>query len=156
MKDEIKYKPIGIIHTPFKNKDDVPSSTRLGKDIKGTVEVKPELVDGLKDLHGFSHIMLIFNFHESKGFKLYAKPPLDDVKRSLFATRSPARPNPIGISIVKLEKIEGNIIHISNLDMLDGTPLLDIKPYIPHWEPNDQIKIGWLEGKINIKPTNDL
>ena len=151
MNDEIRFKPIGVIRTPYKNKKDVPSSTRLGKGVKGTVEIKPELVDGLKDLHGFSHIVLVFHLHESKGFNLFAKPPLDVVKRSVFATRSPARPNPIGISIVKLNKIENNILYVSNLDMLDGTPLLDIKPYIPHWEPDDQVKIGWLVGKVDLK-----
>jgi tRNA-Thr(GGU) m(6)t(6)A37 methyltransferase TsaA len=148
MVDEAIFKPIGIIHTPFKTIEDIPSSTRLGKDVKGTIELKPEFEDGLKDLRGFSHIVLVFHLHKSKGFTMFANPPLDTVKRSLFATRSPARPNSIGISIVRLEKIEKNIMHITNLDMLDGTPLLDIKPYIPHWEPSGEIKIGWLEGKI--------
>ena len=93
--------------------------------------------------------------HESKDFTLICNPPLDNVERSVFATRSPARPNPIGVSIVRLIKVKKNILHVKNLDMLDGTPLLDIKPYIPHWEHDDQIKIGWLEGKIDVKRTDD-
>jgi len=154
MNAEIRYKPIGIIHTPYRTRDDVPSSTRRGRDTNGTVEISPEFSGGLKDLHGFSHIVLVFHLHESKEFKLFVKPPLDTVERSVFATRSPSRPNPIGISVVRLDKIEGNILYIRNLDILDGTPLLDIKPYIPHWEPADQIKIGWLEGKIDPQMPN--
>ena len=154
MDDEIKFRPIGIIRTPFKDRDSVPSSTRKGKNSRGTIKIKDEFLEGLKDLPGFSHIVLVFHFHEIEDYKLYANPLLDDVKRSVFATRSPARPNPIGISIVRLEKVENQILYVSDLDMLDGTPLLDIKPYIPYWEPENEIKLGWLEGKIiraNIK-----
>jgi tRNA-Thr(GGU) m(6)t(6)A37 methyltransferase TsaA len=104
----------------------------------------------LKDLGGFSHIILIYHFHQiSEKYALEVKPFLDDTPRGIFATRAPRRPNPIGISVVRLEKIEGARLYISNVDILDGTPLLDIKPYVPDFDREEDIRIGWLTNKVH-------
>jgi len=115
--------------------------------IAGTIELDPEYADGLKDIEGFSHIILIYHFHLSTGFSLLVKPFLDDMLRGLFSTRAPRRPNPIGLSIVRLAKIEGPILHIENVDIVDGTPLLDIKPYVPELDGVKEERKGWLSGK---------
>ncbi len=117
--------------------------------VKGEIILNKEYEEGLKDLDGFSHIILIYHFHMCNGHSLKVKPFLDTVKRGIFATRAPKRPNPIGISVVKLDKVEGNVIHISNVDILDGTPLLDIKPYIPHFNTcnDEEVSIGWFDDK---------
>lgn len=119
------------------------------KGVKGQIELKREYEEGLKDLNGFSHIILIYHLHLCNGHSLKVKPFLDNVKRGIFATRAPKRPNPIGISVVRLEKIEKNTIYISNIDVVDGTPLLDIKPYIPHFDTceDEEVCIGWFEDK---------
>lgn len=145
--NDIRFKPIGTIHSPFKEPKGTPIQPRRGKGIKGTIEVLPEYVDGLSDLDGFSHIILIYCFHRSSGFKLKVVPFLDDTERGLFATRAPFRPNPIGLSIVRLVKIDGAELYIEDLDIIDGTPLLDIKPYIPRFDQDEDIRIGWLTGK---------
>jgi tRNA-Thr(GGU) m(6)t(6)A37 methyltransferase TsaA len=145
--DKVEYRPIGVIHTPFKEPKGVPIQPSGRRDIKGTIELKPEYRDALKDLEGFSHIILIYHLHLSQGYKLQVIPFLDDVERGLFATRAPRRPNPIGLSVVSLERIEGITLHISDLDIVDGTPLLDIKPYISKFERTGEIRIGWLDGK---------
>lgn len=151
---EIKYKPIGIIHSPFKEPKGTPIQPAGGKDIDGTVEVFPEYAEGLKDVEGFSHIILIFHFHLSKGVSLQAKPYMDNEERGVFAIRGPRRPNPIGISIVRLVRIEENILHIKDLDIIDGTPLLDIKPYVPEFDVHEVAKIGWLEKNVHKLPTS--
>lgn len=138
-------KPIGVIHTPFKKREGMPIQPAGGAGVKGTIEVFEELSDGLKDLDGFSHIILLFQFHLSEGFKLHVLPFMDTENRGVFATRAPRRPNPIGLSVVKLERIEGAILHIQNIDILDGTPLLDIKPYVPEFDGNEDIRTGRLE-----------
>jgi tRNA-Thr(GGU) m(6)t(6)A37 methyltransferase TsaA len=143
------FKPIGIIHTAFKEADDTPIQPKAGKGIKGTVEVFPEFVDGLADLDGFSHIILISHFHLSNKYKLKVVPFMDDVEHGVFATRTPSRPNPIGISVVKLDKIDYNILHIENIDIIDGTPLLDIKPYLPDFDSEIEFRKGWLETNIS-------
>lgn len=145
-----EFEPIGVIHTPFKSPEDVPIQPTGGRDVEAVVEVDPRYVPGLEDLDGFSHILLVYHFHLSKGYKLKVVPFADTEERGLFSTRAPRRPNPIGVSVVRLLRIEGNKIHISDIDMVDGTPLLDIKPCIPHLYPSpDDVKIGWLEGKVN-------
>ena len=143
---KIEYSSIGIIRTPFTESEGVPIQPNAGKNITGTVEIFPEFSSGLKDLDGFSHIYLIYHFHRSRRHPLSVIPFLDTVERGTFSTRAPNRPNLIGISIVKLEKVDRNLLHIRNVDILDETPLLDIKPYIPELEP-EEIRIGWLEEK---------
>lgn len=147
----VQFTPIGTIHTPIKKREDAPRQSRLGRDIAGTVEIDKQYEQGLTDLETFSHIVLIFYLHLSKDFSLMSKPPVDDSYHGVFATRSPRRPNPIGISVVRLERVEGNVLHVLDVDMLDGTPILDIKPYVPEVNAGDPIRYGWLEGKIDNK-----
>jgi len=148
---KIEFTPIGIIHTPFQEPGNMPIQPAAGAGVKGTVEVFEEYCPGLKDLDGFSHIILLYHLHRSQGFKLQVVPFLDTKLHGLFATRAPRRPNPIGMSVVELERIEGEILHIQNLDIIDGTPLLDIKPYVPDFDTRKQLRLGWLENvKQNI------
>jgi tRNA-Thr(GGU) m(6)t(6)A37 methyltransferase TsaA len=152
--DEIKYKPIGVIHSPFKEPKGTPIQPAGAKGIRGTVEVFPEYAKGLKDVDGFSHLILLYHFHLSQGSSLEAKPYMDNQARGVFAMRGPNRPNPIGISVVRLGRIEGNILHIQDVDIIDGTPLLDIKPYVPEFDIREVEKIGWLEKKVHQLPTS--
>ncbi len=145
MKKEIKIKPIGIIRTPYKEPKGMSIQGRFEKGIIGKIELFPEYRQGLKDIDGFSHIILVYYFDRSKQEELIGKPFLEDEEHGIFAIRSPHRPNHIGISIVKLEKIERNIITFSEVDMLDGTPLLDIKPYVSHFDSRKDVRNGWLE-----------
>ncbi|PKK82385.1 MAG: tRNA (N6-threonylcarbamoyladenosine(37)-N6)-methyltransferase TrmO [candidate division Zixibacteria bacterium HGW-Zixibacteria-1] len=147
--ETIQFKPIGVIHTPFNEPKDTPRSSAMGEGAEGTIELYPEYLQGLTDLEGFSHLEVVFYLHRSADYKLMVIPPLDDRPHGLFATRSPHRPNPVGISIVRLVRIEGITLHIADLDMLDGTPLLDIKPYVPRRSKDTNIRIGWLEDKID-------
>jgi len=147
--DKIEFKPIGIIHSPYKRPGEAPPSTRGGNGIEGTIELSPEYEQGLSDLDGFSHITLVSYLHLSDGFNLMVTPHLDNEKRGLFATRAPRRPNPVAVSVVRLLKIEGTTLHIADMDMIDGTPLLDIKPYVPRGDKDNDVKIGWLEGKLD-------
>ena len=152
--DEIKYKPIGIIHSPFKKPRGTPIQPTAAEGVDGSVEVFPEYVEGLKDLDGFSHIILIYHFHLSKKSSLKVIPFMDHQIRGVFSTRAPSRPNPIGISIVRLIKIEKNILYIQDVDIVDGTPLLDIKPYVPEFDARAVSKIGWLEKNVNKLPAS--
>lgn len=142
---KIEYQPIGVIHSPFAELNTMPHQPSSAAGARGTVEVYPEFVSGLKDLDGFSHILLLCHFHRSQSYELQLIPRRESVHRGLFATRSPSRPNPIGASVVRLVSIEGAILHIENLDILEGTPLLDIKPYLPALTNEDSIRLGWLE-----------
>jgi len=146
---ELKYKPIGIIHSPFDKPKGTPIQPENSLEIDGTVEVFPEYAGGLKDLEGFSHVILIYHFHLSKKPSLEIIPYMDNLPHGVFATRAPSRPNPIGISIVHLIKIVGNIIHVKNLDIIEGTPLLDIKPYVPEFDERKVEKLGWLEKNVH-------
>jgi len=143
----MKFEPIGIIHTPFKRKEDAPIQPSRSS-ARGEVEVFKKYEEGLEDIEGFSHIILIYQFHKSEGYSLKVKPYLDNKLRGLFATRAPRRPNQIGLSVVKLLKRKENILFIEGIDVLDGTPLLDIKPYVPDFHPKEQLKVGWLKGKL--------
>jgi len=147
--DEIRYKPIGIIHSPFKQPSGTPIQPAGARDIEGSVEIAPQYTEGLKDIEGFSHIILIYHFHLSEGYSLSVKPYMDNKRRGLFATRAPNRPNPIGLSIVRLVRVDKNILYIRDVDIVDGTPLLDIKPYVPEFDTPDVEKIGWLEENVN-------
>lgn len=152
--DEIKYKPIGVIHSPFKKPKGTPIQPAAAKGVSGTVEVFPEYAEGLKDVEGFSHIILIYHFHLSSGSSLMAKPYMDSEKRGVFAMRGPSRPNPIGMSIVRLVGIKGNIIHIQDVDIVEGTPLLDIKPYVSEFDIREGGKTGWLEKRVHKLPAS--
>ena len=128
----------------------MPIQSTGGQDVEAVVEVYPEFAEGISDLEGFSHLLLIFHFHLSEGYKLKVIPFADTVERGVFATRAPRRPNSIGVSVVNLERVEGNNLHIRGIDMVDGTPLLDIKPCVPHLYPSpDEVRMGWLEGKVD-------
>ena len=147
---EITYRPIGIIHTPNKKIQGTPIQGPAAREIAGEVEIFPEYINGLKDLDGFSHIFLLYHFHLTKNPKLIVKPFLDDKMHGLFATRAPSRPNSIGISVVELIKIEKNILHVKNVDIIDKTPLLDIKPFVADFNlKNKEVKIGWLEKNVH-------
>jgi len=135
---------IGVIHSPFTAKSQTPLQSSRSQ-ARGTVEVYPEYAEGLQDLEGLSHIYLIYAFHESSGYSLLVKPFLDDRLHGLFATRYPYRPNPIGMSIVRLLEKEDNVLRIEGVDMLDGTPLLDIKPYVPEFDLRTDTRVGWYE-----------
>jgi tRNA-Thr(GGU) m(6)t(6)A37 methyltransferase TsaA len=147
--NKIDFKPIGIIHSPFKEPKGTPIQPKAADGILGKVEIFPEYLEGLKDLDGFSHIILIYYFHLVRNFKLLVKPYMDDKLHGLFATRAPARPNPIGLSVVRLIKIEENFLHIQDVDIVDGTPLLDIKPYVSKFDTRKPERFGWLEKNIH-------
>ena len=136
--------PIGVIHSPFIDKALTPIQPTRSQAV-GQVEVFPEFAGGLQDLEGFSHIILLYVFHQSRGYALQVKPFLDDQLHGLFATRYPCRPNPIGLSIVQLSTRRENILEIVGVDVLDGTPLLDIKPYVPDFDVRFETRTGWYE-----------
>ncbi len=142
---KIEFQPIGVIHTPFTRLESMPIQPASGAGVKGTVEVFEEYRAGLEDLDGFSHIILLYHFHHSRGFKSHVVPFMDSQPRGVFATRAPRRPNPIGLSVVRLNRIEGGVLHVENVDILDGTPLVDIKPYVPEFDTQDDVRTGWLE-----------
>ena len=143
--EQIIINPIGIIHTPFSNIKGMPIQPIAAEGIKGYIELFPEYESGLKDLDGFSHITLLFHFHKIKGFELVVTPFMDTEKRGIFSCKAPKRPNAIGISTVRLLSIDKNIIHIEQMDILDGTPLIDIKPFYPRYDNRENVKTGWLE-----------
>jgi len=145
---KIVYTPIGLVFSPFKKPQDVPIQSSAAKGVKGHIEVNKDFEDSLKDLEGFSHLILLYHFHLAKPYSLLVKPFLDKKPHGLFSTRAPSRPNPIGISIVRLDKIEKNILHIQDVDIVNKTPLLDIKPYVPAFDQRETKKIGWLEKNI--------
>lgn len=167
----IKFRKIGTIRTPFKEPGGMPVQPKAGRGVKGVIVILPEFVDGLSDLDGFSHIVLVFNLHKSimkvpdgrnpflfkiratlgleKPYKLKVVPFMDTEERGVFATRAPRRPNSIGISTVRLEKVEGNKVYFQDCDIIDGTPLLDIKPYFPEIVDGDVLRFGWSEKTID-------
>jgi len=152
--EPIIYKPIGIIHSPYPEPYGTPIQGRYApSDLRAEIEIFDEYAEGLKDIDGFSHIYVLFHMHLSKSWELIQKPFLDDIPRGVFAIRSPQRPNPIGLSVVRLVERKKNILIIAEFDMLDGSPVLDIKPYIPEFEDNSKIRTGWSDEKTrNRKP----
>ena len=144
MRKEIKLKPIGIIHTPYKEPKGIPIQGKFEKNVTGTIGIFRKYRKGLKNIEGFSHLILIYHFNRSKEEKLVGKPFLEDQEHGIFAIRSPHRPNHIGFSIVKIEKVKGNTIIFSEVDILDKTPLLDIKPYVSHFDSRNNVKDGWI------------
>jgi tRNA-Thr(GGU) m(6)t(6)A37 methyltransferase TsaA len=145
MKNEIKLKPIGIIHTPYKKPKGMPIQGKFKKGIRGTIRLFPKYQAGLKDIEGFSHLILIYYFNRSKEERLVARPFLEDKVHGIFAIRSPHRPNHIGFSIIKLEKVKKDTIVFSEVDILNNTPLLDIKPYVKHFDSRHNVKSGWID-----------
>lgn len=145
----IEVKAIGVIRTPFPEPKNTPIQPSRSSHAKGRIELLPEFAPGLRDLDGFSHIVLLYHFHLSQGFELSVTPYLDKVERGLLATRAPKRPNGIGLSVVRLVRIEGGTIQIEDVDMVDGTPLLDIKPYVPAFDEVEDCRLGWLEDKAH-------
>lgn len=141
---EIIFHPIGLIHSPFTEKEKTPIQASRSQAV-GTVEIFPEFADGLRDIEALSHIYVLYAFHESKGYQLHVMPFLDDAEHGIFATRYPYRPNPIGFSIVKLLSRRDNILTVEGVDVLDGTPLLDIKPYVPDFDLRTNVRVGWYE-----------
>jgi len=142
----MKIKPIGIIHSPFKSKQETPIQPFRSKAV-GEIEIFKEYERGLDDIEGFSHLILIYKFHRSRGFSLKVKPLLDDRLRGLFSTRAPRRPNQIGLSVVNLIRRRGNILFVNGIDVIDGTPLLDIKPYVPDFNSGEEVRTCWVEGR---------
>ena len=137
-------RPIGVIHSPYTEKGQTPIQPSRSQ-APGSVEVYPEFAEGLQGLEGFSHIIILYIFHQSKGYSLRVKPFLDHQDHGLFATRYPYRPNPLGLSIVRVEGIQAYILNVADIDVLDGTPLLDIKPYVPDFDVRENARTGWYE-----------
>ena len=141
----VRLEPIGVIHSPFKALENMPIQPAGAGDVVGTVQVRGELAAGLKDLEGFSHVYLVYYFHKAKQTKLAVTPFLDDRQRGVFATRAPVRPNHIGLSLVELVAVEGNTLTVRGIDVLDGTPLLDIKPYVEQFDHPLHSRSGWIK-----------
>jgi len=139
----VSYRPIGVIRSKHTQSESAPIQPVYAAGCRGRVEILPEFADGLRDLEGFSHIYLIYHLHQAPAAKLSVKPYLQDAEHGVFATRAPARPNPIGLSIVKLERREGSVLYVDGLDILDGTPLLDIKPYCARFDCIQPTRNGW-------------
>jgi tRNA-Thr(GGU) m(6)t(6)A37 methyltransferase TsaA len=137
------FRPIGHVKSPYKSTQQIPKGLGAKHEAEGVLEVLPELETGLTDIEGFSHLIVIWVFDRSQGFELLGTPPSDDRAHGVFATRSPRRPNPIGLTVVELLRRDGRMLHVRGLDMLDGTPILDIKPYLSSI-PAETLKRGWL------------
>ncbi|MFN8446830.1 MAG: tRNA (N6-threonylcarbamoyladenosine(37)-N6)-methyltransferase TrmO [Caldilineaceae bacterium] len=147
--DPIQYTPIGIVHSPFQEEEGMPIQSIVAEDVVGSVEVDPAYAEGLQDIAGFSHLFLLCHLHRASRRALVVTPCLDEQPHGVFATRSPKRPNPIGLSIVQLLRVEGCLLHVAGLDLLDGTPVLDIKPYIPRFDSRETEQIGWFATRLH-------
>lgn len=149
--EEITLRPVGVIRSPFRSTEDAPIQPAFAGGAQGTVEVFDEFAGGLEGLDGFSHVILIYHFHLSRGFSLRVRPYLDEKVRGVFATRAPRRPNPVGLSVVRLAGVDGGTLRVVDIDVVDGTPLLDIKPHVPEFDSSGPGRVGWLEGKVDRK-----
>jgi tRNA-Thr(GGU) m(6)t(6)A37 methyltransferase TsaA len=145
----VNYNPIGYVRSPFKDIEGMPIQPVGARGIAGCIEINPEFTEGLKDLEGFSHIFVLYHLHRISGYTLLVKPFLDTELHGIFATRSPKRPNAIGLSVLQLVKVTGNAVYVENIDILDGTPVLDIKPYVPKFDIWDADRTGWFTGKAD-------
>ena len=145
----LELKPIGIIHSPYRSMGVAPYHGYKSEETS-QIEVFKEFEEGLKDIEGFSHIIVIFWFHKSEGFHLSVRTPWDDVLHGVFATRSPHRPCPLGLTVAELVARQNSILKVKGLDAIAGTPLLDIKPYVPSVDERSVVKPGWLEGKLGM------
>lgn len=137
--------PIGVIHSPYKDTKDIPIQGKFKPEVKAYIKLKSKYAQGLKDLDGFSHAIIIYFFHKSQKEEILGKPFLENKEHGIFAIRGPHRPNHIGLSVVKIDIIKNDELHFSEVDMLDGTPVLDIKPYVKHFDGRDSIICGWLD-----------
>jgi tRNA-Thr(GGU) m(6)t(6)A37 methyltransferase TsaA len=148
-------RPIGLVKTPYTTTKEIPKGLDARHDVDGVVEVLSEFESGLTDIDGFSHLILLWVFDRTQGFDLFGTPPCDDRPHGVFATRSPRRPNPIGLTVVTLLRRDGRFLHVRGVDMLDGTPVLDIKPYLSS-VPESALRRGWLaEVEARRKPRSD-
>ncbi len=141
----LSLNPIGVVRSPHLRAEHTPIQPVFAEGIPGRAEVLPQYAAGLADLEGFSHIWLLYWFHRAGPPRLMVQPFLHDAERGVFATRAPARPNPIGLSLVRLVRREGAVLHLADVDILDNTPLLDIKPYVPRFDCRGHVRVGWLE-----------
>jgi tRNA-Thr(GGU) m(6)t(6)A37 methyltransferase TsaA len=146
--DTIHYTPIGVVRSPFREEVGMPIQSTVAEDVIGTVELQPAYTAGLQDVAAFSHLFLLCHLHRAKGLALIVTPFLDDQPHGIFATRSPKRPNPISLSIVRLLRVDGCTLHVAGLDVIDGTPVLDLKPYIPRFDVRETEQIGWYAGRL--------
>lgn len=145
--ESLELKPIGVIHSPYKDRGQVPYQGHGSKKIS-RIEVFRQFEEGLQDIEGFSHIIVIYWFHKSEGHHLLVRTPWDEIPHGVFATRSPHRPCPLGLTVAELVAREENVLKVKGLDAIDGTPLLDIKPYMPSIDEGSVVRSGWLEGKL--------
>ncbi len=141
----IEFQQIGVIHSPFTALENMPIQPCGAPDAEGRVVVDPRFVEGLSDLEGFSHIYLLYEFHQAGAKKLTVTPFLDPHPRGVFATRAPVRPNPVGLSVVELLSVDGNVLTVRGIDILDGTPLLDVKPYVEKFDHPAHVRSGWMQ-----------
>jgi len=143
--DPITYRPVGVIRSPHTDPAKCPIQPRYAKGIEGRIEIDPSFEECLDDLDGFSHIVLLYHFHRARPYRSKVVPFLDDVPRGVFSTRAPSRPNGVGMSIVQLLRREGSVLHVVDIDVLDGTPLLDIKPHVERFGVDGPTRNGWQE-----------
>jgi len=141
--EPVTYRPIGLIRSPHTSAEETPIQPAYARGVEGRAEVFEEFADGLADLEGFSHLILLYHFHRAGGVRLRVTPFLEDAEHGVFATRAPCRPNPIGLSVVRLLRREGTVLHLADVDVLDGTPLLDVKPYVARFEAQEDVRSGW-------------
>lgn len=154
----ITYQPIGVVRSPFSTPDGMPIQPTSGTSANGTIEIFPQFAEGLKDIEGFSHLILLYHLHRAGRGSLIVTPFLDSKPHGVFATRAPVRPNPIGLSVVRLlERVE-NVLNLAHVDILDGTPVLDIKPFVPAFDAPRSVRTGWLEaagGEVHSAQSDD-
>jgi tRNA-Thr(GGU) m(6)t(6)A37 methyltransferase TsaA len=145
----ISYTPIGIVRSPFAGLAGMPIQTVAAKGVAATIELEPSYAAGLRDIDDFSHLLVISHLHLMQGYALEVTPFMDTQTHGVFATRSPRRPNPIGLSIVRLMRVEGATLHIEEVDLVDGTPVLDIKPYVPQLDDRATERTGWFAANVH-------
>ena len=152
MTEPVTYRPIGIMRTPFLDAEGTPIQATAAVGVSGRIELDAEFLEGLADVDGFSHLILVYHLHRVGAARLTVTPFLDDRPHGIFATRSPARPNPIGLSTVRLVAIAGSTLEVEDVDMVDGTPLLDIKPYVPAFDERHDVRVGWFAERLGGLP----
>ena len=154
--DRFEFVSIGVLKTPYESKSGVPIQGVFGPESRGEAEIFEEYEEGLTDIEGFSHIIIIYVFHLSQGYDLICRPYMEDKLHGVFSMRAPKRPNPIGFSVVKLEKRQGRILYLSEVDMLNRTPILDIKPFVPNFDHREGARVGWMENTFRAKTNREI